>query len=295
MLIIAKETGKVLYKNYRDGMLPQFLRGLYLPLSASIQGRYELFSNFVQWFETQPEAMHARIYLFADKDIMLFIPGLSGRGTDGLIEAIAEQLQEPELLQPALKLDPRNQMAELEKLIWEKAQQQQTFDHQRRIEEDADRHRAMVEETLNSLDAGKLASLHGRRCARSDMMVMIVDDDPLARSMARSVLSKQHQIINASNGLQTITVYLENAPDVLFLDIGLPDIDGYALLEILLRMDPDAYIIMFSGRKQKEHIIRALQLGAQGYVGKPFRAVDLLNYVNKSPMAGIKQLVLNQG
>jgi two-component system chemotaxis response regulator CheY len=70
---------------------------------------------------------------------------------------------------------------------------------------------------------------------------------------------------------------------VLFLDIGLPDIDGLKVLERIFKLDPQAYVVMFSGNGSKEHIMRAVELGARGFVGKPFTKEKLFQYIEKSP------------
>ena len=83
--------------------------------------------------------------------------------------------------------------------------------------------------------------------------------------------------------------YVNKAPDVLFLDIGLPDINGHEVLEKLFKLDPDAYVVMFSGNGDKENIMKAVELGAKGFVGKPFSQEKLLQYIQKSPFIQEKQ------
>ena len=77
--------------------------------------------------------------------------------------------------------------------------------------------------------------------------------------------------------------YVNKAPDVLFLDIGLPDINGHDVLERLFKLDPQAYVVMFSGNGDRENVLKAVELGAKGFVGKPFTQEKLIQYIEKSP------------
>ena len=79
--------------------------------------------------------------------------------------------------------------------------------------------------------------------------------------------------------------YVTHAPDVLFLDIELPDITGHDVLQKVLEMDPDAFVIMLSGNGNKENIFKAMKTGAKGFVGKPFTKDKLLQYILKCPKA----------
>ena len=72
-------------------------------------------------------------------------------------------------------------------------------------------------------------------------------------------------------------------PDMIILDIGLPDIGGHEILEALSQLDPYHYVIMFSGRRDKANLLKALRLGAQGFIGKPFSRDKLAAYIERSP------------
>ena len=91
------------------------------------------------------------------------------------------------------------------------------------------------------------------------------------------------------DGQGALMGYVNKAPDVLFLDIGLPDIDGHAVLEKIFKLDPDAYVVMFSGNKDRDNVMKAVELGAKGFVGKPFTSEKLLQYIQKSPFIQAKQ------
>ena len=84
-------------------------------------------------------------------------------------------------------------------------------------------------------------------------------------------------------------IYVNKAPAVRFLDIGLPDIDGHTVLKKVFEIDPDAYVVMFSGNGDKENVMKAVKTGAKGFVGKPFTKDKLYQYIDKSPFVQTKQ------
>jgi len=116
-----------------------------------------------------------------------------------------------------------------------------------------------------------------------------VEDDLFSQRLVANVLQSKFELTMAEDGQGAIMGYVKHAPDVLFLDIGLPDIDGHAVLEKLFQIDPQAYVVMFSGNGDKENVMKAITLGAKGFVGKPFSEDKLLQYIHKSPFIQARQ------
>ena len=156
---------------------------------------------------------------------------------------------------------------------------QQTFAEEKRKTAVAEATQSIFE----NMGADQLVSIAQRRDARTDVVAMVVDDDQISRTLMSNVISKTYRYIYARDGREALNTYVENAPDVLFLDIGLPDINGHEVLESLFQIDPEAYIIMFSGRKDKDTMMKSLELGAQGFVGKPFTRDKVSHYIRQSP------------
>jgi two-component system chemotaxis response regulator CheY len=119
-----------------------------------------------------------------------------------------------------------------------------------------------------------------KRHGRTEKMIMVVEDDPLSQRLVKNVLQNEYKIITAATGQEAFDTFVRQAPDIIFLDIGLPDVSGLQILEKMLILDPAAYIIMLSGHTYQEAIMQAMKSGARGFVGKPFTRDRLIRYIN---------------
>lgn len=111
--------------------------------------------------------------------------------------------------------------------------------------------------------------------------VLVVDDSTFMRFRLREILESSGATVigEAANGLEAIEKYQELRPDLVLLDITMPDIDGLTVLKKLLQLDPAGKVIMVSALSQKSVIMEALQLGAKDYIIKPLnlqRAEEVL-------------------
>jgi two-component system chemotaxis response regulator CheY len=118
--------------------------------------------------------------------------------------------------------------------------------------------------------------------------VMIVDDAMFMRSMLKNIIMEIEDfevICEASNGLDAIQLYQEKKPDVVTMDITMPDMDGYTAVTEILKLFPDAKIIMCSAVGQQRMVLNAIMAGAKDFIIKPFdkkRVIDsLTNVYNK--------------
>lgn len=118
-----------------------------------------------------------------------------------------------------------------------------------------------------------------KRPHRQPMQVLLVEDDDLTRRIAARSLKDAYALITASSAQEAMTGYLLHAPDIVFLDIGLPDVCGFDVMHELLRHDPEAYIVLFSGSGNANNIMHGLCCGARGFVSKPFRRETLVHHI----------------
>ena len=121
------------------------------------------------------------------------------------------------------------------------------------------------------------------RKKRSKPCILLVEDDPLSLHLAKRALDKNFTIETASSAAEARIAYLSAVPDVVFLDIGLPDTSGQTLLNEFLSLDRDAFVVMLSGNSFPNEIMKAMKTGAKGFIGKPFSRAKLLQYVVQSP------------
>ena len=110
----------------------------------------------------------------------------------------------------------------------------------------------------------------------SPLKVLVVDDEPPIRKLLRMGLSTQgYEILDAPNG-KTALALLESRPDIVILDLGLPDIQGLDLLAMIRARNDAVPIIVLSSRGDEPGKVRALDLGADDYLTKPFGKEELL-------------------
>ena len=106
--------------------------------------------------------------------------------------------------------------------------------------------------------------------------VLVVDDDPrLLRTLSIALRAHGHDVVTASDGRTAVQSTAEDAPDVVILDLGLPDLDGTEVLR-RIRTSSAVPVIVLSARHESDDKIEALDLGADDYVTKPFGVEELL-------------------
>jgi two-component system KDP operon response regulator KdpE len=106
--------------------------------------------------------------------------------------------------------------------------------------------------------------------------ILIVDDEPqILRFLRASLPAHGYECVEASTGSQAVKAFAAERPDALILDLGLPDQDGFAVIEAV-RASALTPIIVLSARNDVEGKVKALELGADDYVTKPFDMAELL-------------------
>ncbi len=107
----------------------------------------------------------------------------------------------------------------------------------------------------------------------AEKKVLAVDDDPFIRKMFHSMLeSKGFQVFTAINGAEAVSKALQILPDVIFLDVMMPEVDGIKTLEILRKMDQTKTIpiIIVTARADTATLLKVIKNGANDFVAKPF-------------------------
>jgi len=110
--------------------------------------------------------------------------------------------------------------------------------------------------------------------------VLLVEDDPVTRWMVRNALKNECDLITATSANKAYSIFSSYRPDIVFLDIGLPDKNGREVLNWIIRNDPGACVVMFSSNNTLDNISGALEDGATGFISKPFLKEQLMYYIN---------------
>ena len=113
--------------------------------------------------------------------------------------------------------------------------------------------------------------------------IMIVDDAEFMRMVIKDTLLKHgHEVVaEVGDGEEAIQTYLEVKPDLVLMDIIMPDMDGKEALKKLLVMDPEAKIVMCSSLGQQALITESMKIGAMGFIVKPFEPDGMLDVIRK--------------
>lgn len=118
----------------------------------------------------------------------------------------------------------------------------------------------------------------------SQYSVLIVDDVPLNTTLVEKMLARFHfRIRKAENGLEAMREIIAEKPDLIFLDIMMPIMDGFQVLE-QIRKNPDyasIKVVVLSALNSNEDIVKAYNLGANDFITKPIMLEKLLNSVAK--------------
>ena len=121
------------------------------------------------------------------------------------------------------------------------------------------------------------------RDGRSAPTVLVVDDLQGVRQLLRSVLEKAgYEVLEAEDGRRGLDLVRTESPDVLLLDIRMPGLDGFAVLERARAADPELPVIMVTAYADTDTAVSAMQLGAYDYLSKPFNHGEVLAVVERA-------------
>lgn len=136
-------------------------------------------------------------------------------------------------------------------------------------------------------DAELTRMIQKKRRERGVSCVLVIEDDVLTRGLVATCLKSAHKVVQAKDAQSGISAYIDNAPDVVFLDIELPDVNGGEILNRIMVLDPQAYVVMLSAHSEKDNILSTRAHGAAGFICKPFSKEKLLEYISKCPSLGM--------
>jgi UDP-3-O-acyl N-acetylglucosamine deacetylase len=113
--------------------------------------------------------------------------------------------------------------------------------------------------------------------------VLIVDDqEEILTSLGAILADEGHEVLKARDGQDALHIVQSDSPDIVFLDIWIPGIDGLQTLKAIKRIAPKCHVIMMSGHGTIETAVKAIKLGAEDYLEKPLNLEDTLHLVDKA-------------
>lgn len=114
--------------------------------------------------------------------------------------------------------------------------------------------------------------------------VLIVDDDPsISKLLSMALSSEGYEVYEALNGIKGYKVARREKPDVVLLDIMMPEVDGFEVFR-RIKLDPTTNgipVLFVSAKSSEEDVNKGLSMGADGYITKPFAISYLLDKVNE--------------
>jgi two-component system chemotaxis response regulator CheY len=116
-----------------------------------------------------------------------------------------------------------------------------------------------------------------------DKKIMLVDDAAFMRMTIKNCLTKAGytNLIEASDGQAAFETYQKEHPDLVIMDITMPNMDGIQALQAIKQVDPGAKVVMCSAMGQEAMVVEAIQLGALDFIVKPFKPDRILQTVTK--------------
>ncbi|MBC8522122.1 MAG: response regulator [Methanomicrobia archaeon] len=113
--------------------------------------------------------------------------------------------------------------------------------------------------------------------------VLIVDDAAFMRMMLKNILGANgHEIVGeAADGAQSLEKYAQLKPDLVTMDIVMPQLDGIEATREIMTSHPEARIVMCTAVGQQAKVLEAMKAGAKGYIVKPFQAPKVVEEINK--------------
>lgn len=112
--------------------------------------------------------------------------------------------------------------------------------------------------------------------------ILIVDDAEFLRVRLTKMLSTDgYEVFQAENGLAAVTTYKEIHPDVVLMDVTMPEMDGLTALKEIVTFDPHARVVMLTALGQESVVLEAVKSGARDFVVKPFEQERVMKAITK--------------
>ncbi len=118
---------------------------------------------------------------------------------------------------------------------------------------------------------------------RKRAKVMIVDDNDIMRTLLRSILrAESYEVVGeARNGLAAVEMALNLKPQLVCMDVVMPEMDGLEALRAIKSANPEVKVVMITGNASNDNVQEAVRNGASGFIVKPFNAAKVLDTLDR--------------
>lgn len=118
--------------------------------------------------------------------------------------------------------------------------------------------------------------------------ILIVDDNDLMRTLLRGILRSDAYLVigEARNGIVALDLIEKSKPDIVFLDVMMPEMGGLEALQAIKAKHPEIIVIMITGNPSVENVKESIQGGAGGFIIKPFNSAKVLDTLVRAIQAG---------
>jgi len=112
--------------------------------------------------------------------------------------------------------------------------------------------------------------------------ILIVDEYPANIKVLGELLREKYEVLVATNGLKAVTLAREKAPDLILMDVMMPEMDGFSAASIIKKdkLTEEIPIIFITAKGETEDIVKGFEVGGQDYITKPFNPQELFARVN---------------
>jgi two-component system chemotaxis response regulator CheY len=112
--------------------------------------------------------------------------------------------------------------------------------------------------------------------------ILIVDDAEFLRVRLNKILDTEgYEVFQAENGVKAVSTYKEKHPDVVLMDVTMPEMDGLAALKEIVSFDPQAKVVMLTALGQESVVLDAVKSGARDFIVKPFEHDRVMKAISK--------------
>ena len=289
MIIIERNANLALIQTLKELQLaPADMTAICFQIDIKQIGNLDFLEILTSSLKQASADSSTRIYLGEDNLVTVLVRGIGIRGARKLAiclcVAFGLPVSEEQFDFYDLTTDIRKLLAPLEELQTkhdaQKAEQERVA---RQMQQEASlvKRRHSILDSCDQIDT-QTKLQKKRECARP-LEVMTIEDDAFSRRLVENALSKDFHVTSVGEMSSAFSTYISVAPDILFLDINLPDVNGHELLEKIIHIDPDAFVVMLSGNADHKNVEEALKRGAKGFVAKPFTPEKLRQYIQRCP------------